>query len=166
MKRTDFSAMACSAARTLDIIGEWWTLLIIRDLFLGNRRFSGLQTGLGISKKVLTDRLETLLAEDIVEMKPYGEAGQRHEYHLTQKGRELGPVLLSLMAWGDKWVFEGRVPVELTHKKCGHRTTAVTVCSCCGEPINFGDLSGNPGETMPEKEQQRWHALLRSKEDD
>lgn len=154
--------MACSAARTLDIVGEWWSLLIIRDLFLGNRRFSGLQSGLGISKKVLTDRLETLLTEGIVEVKPYG---QRYEYHLTQKGRELGPVLLSLMTWGDKWVYQGQPPVALTHKGCGHRTTAVTVCSCCGEPINFADLSGSPGVTMPEEQRHRWRTLMGSEDD-
>lgn len=159
MKRTEFSGMYCSAARTLDIVGEWWTLLILRDLFLGNHRFNGLQKNLGISKKVLADRLETLLTEGIISLESYGEGGKRFEYRLTLKGQELGPVLLSLMAWGDKWIFNKKPPVELTHTTCGQPTTVETVCSSCGKPINFPNLEGRPGTGVPEQERERWRQL-------
>lgn len=162
MKRTDFSGMYCSAARTLDIVGEWWTLLILRDLFLGNCRFNGLLASLGISKKVLTDRLDTMLAEGIVQLEAYGDGGKRFEYRLTKKGEELGPVLLSLMAWGDKWVFNNEPPVELTHTTCGHATSVKTVCDSCGEPINFPNLEGRPGSCVPEEEKERWRLLKKA----
>jgi len=155
MQRTDFSKMYCSLARSLNIVGEGWTQLILRDLFLGNRRFGGLQESLGISKKVLTERLETLLAEDLVELRPYGESGSRFEYHLTAKGAELGPVMLALMAWGDKWVSNDRPPVKLVHDHCGQPAKAQVVCSHCAEPINFSNVTGQAGPGMPEAERQR-----------
>ncbi|WP_409523863.1 winged helix-turn-helix transcriptional regulator [Nitrincola sp. MINF-07-Sa-05] len=158
MKRTDFSDMHCSIAQALNIVGEWWTLLILRDVFIGNHRFSGLLDSLGISRKVLTDRLETLVAEGILEQVPY-DTGNRFEYHLTQKGYELGPVLLTLIAWGDKWVFKNQPPIELTHKACNQITSPQVVCSECGEPISFRDLIGEPSRHMPEDAQQRWKKL-------
>jgi DNA-binding HxlR family transcriptional regulator len=156
MKRTDFSGMHCSIAQTLDIVGEWWTLLILRDVFIGNHRFSGLQNSLGISKKVLSDRLDTLLAEDILKREPYGEGGNRYEYRLTGKGYELGPILLTLIAWGNKWAFNGKPPVEFTHKACGQITQVETTCIHCGESVNFGDLEGHPSERMPADAKERW----------
>ncbi|WP_108124300.1 winged helix-turn-helix transcriptional regulator [Saccharospirillum mangrovi] len=159
MPRTDFSAMYCSLARSLNIVGDGWTQLILRDLFLGNRRFSGLQANLGISKKVLTERLDVLLGEGLIEMQAYGESGGRFEYHLTEKGSELGPVLLALMAWGDKWVSNNKAPVKLTHPDCGATVQAQVVCSHCAEPINFDSVKAQPGPGMPEAERQRIAAL-------
>lgn len=159
MQRTDFSKMYCSLARSLNIVGDGWTQLILRDLFLGNRRFGGLQASLGISKKILTERLETLLAEDLVRLHPYGESKSRFEYHLTEKGSELGPIMLAMMAWGDKWVSRQRPPVKLVHQLCGQPAQAQVVCSHCAEPINFTNVTGQAGPGMPEAERKRIQAL-------
>lgn len=154
--------MPCSIAQTLDIIGEWWTLLILRDLLLGNRRFSRLEANLGISKKVLSDRLKTLLAAEIIQQKSTKQSGGWLEYHLTKKGEALGPALLALMAWGDRWIFNGKVPIQLTHKNCGHPTKPGENCSHCGEPINFTCLSGAPGAGMNKKEAIKWKSFRES----
>src|ERR671933_359102 len=104
MQRTTFSTMACSIARSLDVVGEPWTPLVIRDLWLGRNKFDEIQRNLGISRKVLTQRLQTLLNEGVVERKPYLREPERFEYVLTEKGDDLMNVLLALMAWGDRWV--------------------------------------------------------------
>src|ERR671925_2049104 len=101
MQRTAFNEMACSLARTLDIAGEWWTPLILRDLWLGRRRFEEIQANLEVSRKLLADRLETLVREGIVERRLYQERPPRQEYRLTEKGNELvAAVVLPLIAWG------------------------------------------------------------------
>src|ERR1035441_10597672 len=100
MKRTALGHHPCSIARTLDVAGEWWTPLILRDVAYGVRRFAELQEDLGISANVLSDRLETLVAEGILERAVYRQRPERHEYRLTEKGRELLPALLALMQWG------------------------------------------------------------------
>jgi DNA-binding HxlR family transcriptional regulator len=103
MHRTSFAAMHCSIARTLEVAGEWWTPLILRDIALGITRFDDLQRDLGISRKVLTQRLDTLVAGGVLERQPYQQHPPRHQYLLTAKGRDLVPVLFALMAWGDRW---------------------------------------------------------------
>jgi len=154
--------MPCSIAQTLDIIGEFWTLLILRDLFLGNRRFSRLEANLGISKKVLSDRLKTLLAAEIIQQKSTKQSGGWLEYHLTEKGEALGPVLLALMAWGDHWVFNDKVPIQIIHKNCNHPTKPGENCSHCGEPINFNSVSGIPSAGMNKKEAAQWKSFRES----
>lgn len=136
MQRSSFDDMTCSVARSLDIVGEWWTPLIVRDLALGISRFDALQRNLGISRKVLTQRLKTLMEHGIVHREPYQDAPTRYDYWLTEKGVELGLVLLSLTAWGDKWVFgPGNEPLLWHHTLCGKDTHAVQCCSECGEPL-------------------------------
>jgi DNA-binding HxlR family transcriptional regulator len=103
VKRTSLSNHPCSIARTLDVAGEWWTPLILRDVAYGVRRFGEIQEDLGISANVLSDRLDGLVAEGILERRVYRERPQRHEYRLTEKGVELIPALLALMQWGDRW---------------------------------------------------------------
>ena len=95
--------MNCSVARSLDIVGEWWTLLIVRNIMFGQRRFEAIQADLGIARNILSDRLNTLVAHEVVERVKYQEHPERYEYHLTEKGRDLYPVVAALMAWGDKW---------------------------------------------------------------
>src|SRR2546425_10955836 len=106
MKRTSLERHPCSIARTLDIAGEWWTPLIVRDVAYGLRRFNELEEDLGISANVLSDRLETLVREGILETRAYQARPQRSEYVLTRKGMDLVPALIALMRWGDRWAWE------------------------------------------------------------
>ena len=115
MLKRDYDGQNCSVARALEIVGERWTLLIVRDLFLGLRRFDQLQENLGIARNVLTDRLNRLVDEGIVERVRYSERPERYEYRLTSKGRDLRLVLASLMQWGDKYV-SARPPKVLRRK--------------------------------------------------
>jgi DNA-binding HxlR family transcriptional regulator len=102
MRRTSFEQLNCSVAQTLEVVGDWWSLLIVRDIFSGVTRFDALQRRLGIARNTLTDRLNWLCRHGVVSRVPYGESGNRFEYRLTEKGRDLQPVLLAMMAWGDK----------------------------------------------------------------
>jgi DNA-binding HxlR family transcriptional regulator len=138
--------MACSIARSLDVFGEPWTPLVIRDLWLGRHRFDEIQRNLGVSRKVLTQRLQTLVDEGVVERRQYRSDPQRFEYVLTDKGEGLMNVLLALMAWGDQWVSrEEGAPMLIRHKTCGKRARAVVTCSCCGEPLSSADVAIAPG---------------------
>jgi DNA-binding HxlR family transcriptional regulator len=136
MQRTPLNEMACSLARSLDVAGEWWTPLIVRDVWFGARRFEEIQRDLGLSRKVLADRLRTLVDEGILERRPYQEHPVRHKYVLTPKGRELMQAFFALMAWGDRWTAE-RVgpPMVLRHERCGEIVHAEVVCSACAEPL-------------------------------
>jgi DNA-binding HxlR family transcriptional regulator len=135
MRRTSFADMDCSVARTLEIVGEWWTMLVIREAFNGVRRFDEFQGRLGIARNVLAARLQRLVDNGILERRLYQERPQRFEYRLTDKGRDLYPVLIALMGWGDRWMSgpEGP-PVKLTHE-CGHAPDAAMVCTHCGEQL-------------------------------
>lgn len=153
MQRSSFSDMPCSVARTLDIIGEWWTLLILRDVFYGVRRFEGLRSHLGISRKVLTNRLQRLTDEQIVKKVLYQKHPPRSEYKLTQKGLDLLPVLLSIMKWGDRWMAEpDMTPVIFVHKDCGAETTPKIVCSHCGGELNAHNIYPIAGPGAPAEE--------------
>ena len=105
MRKASFADMHCSIAQSLEIVGEWWTLLILRDAFLGVRRFDDFVERLGISRNVLTNRLDTLVAAGILERRPYDEARGRYDYLLTDKGRALWPVMTALRQWGDEWIY-------------------------------------------------------------
>ena len=121
----------CSVAGTLTVVGEKWSLLVLREAFLGVRRFADFQRNLGAPRAVLTDRLATLVDQGILWRVPYQAEGerQRHEYRLTQKGIDLYPTLVSLMAWGDKYLAEdGDVPLELRHRDCGEPVHLALVC--------------------------------------
>lgn len=137
--RIDLSDFACSVARTLELVGDKWTLLVIRDAFYGVRRFEDFTRDLGIARNVLTDRLRGLVDAGILEKRPYQERPPRHEYRLTAQGRDLHGVLLTLMHWGDTWApAGGDPPVELIHHDCGEVTHAVAACAeCRGELTPF-----------------------------
>ena len=105
--------MNCSVARTLDIVGEWWTLLIVRNIMLGQRRFEAIQGDLGIARNILSDRLNTLLAAGVLERVKYQDHPERFEYHLTDKGRDLYPVIAALRTWGDRWAAPDGPPLEM-----------------------------------------------------
>ena len=146
MKRSSFVDMHCSVARTLEIVGEWWTLLILRDAFLGIHRFDDYQERLGIARNVLTDRLQTLVEHGILERQRYQERPERFEYHLTEKGLDLHPVIMSLLRWGDRWTAGAAgPPLLLEHKTCGHEMTPIMVCPHCREEITARTVRAHPG---------------------
>ena len=150
MKRTTFSRWPCSVARTVDILGDWWTPLVLRECFYGVRRFDDFQRVLGIGRNVLTQRLGRLVAEGLLERTRYSERPERYEYVLTEKGRDFFPVIAAITAWGDKYLDRGRgAPITLRHTPCGHTTTTVVVCSHCGEPLALDDITSSLGPGYP-----------------
>jgi DNA-binding HxlR family transcriptional regulator len=150
MRRTSFADMPCSIARTLDVVGEWWTLLIVRDAFLGVTRFDDWQGRLGIARNVLATRLEHLVGEGVLERRRYQDRPPRDEYVLTRKGRDLGPVLTALRAWGDNHApTPGGPTTVLVHDACGHETRPVQTCSHCGEPLRRAHVEPGPGSPDP-----------------
>ena len=134
----------CSAARTLELIGERWTMLVIRDVFTGRRRFDQIQESLGVARNVLSTRLQRLLDEGILEKRIYQEKPERHEYFLTEKGLDLWPVLVSLIGFGDKHLSE-EPPVLLLHKGCDGRVNDRRICERCGAELGVRDAYGAPG---------------------
>lgn len=128
--------MNCSVAQCLEVVGEWWSLLIVRDAFLGVRRFDDFQARLGIARNVLNDRLHTLVDAGVFERVAYQDRPPRFEYRLTDRGRDLWPVITSMRQWGDKWAAPDGPPLVLRHENCGQVSEAVTVCSECGEPLD------------------------------
>ncbi len=137
--------MECSVARTLDVIGERWSLLIVRDAFYGVRRFDDFRADLGIARNVLADRLGSLVARGVLERRQYEARPPRYEYVLTPKGRELLPVLLTMMRWGDRWeADDDAAPVTLTHTTCEHETTPVVTCAHCAQELSWGELRTDP----------------------
>jgi DNA-binding HxlR family transcriptional regulator len=129
----------CSIARTLDVVGEKWALLAIREVFLGNRRFDEMVRRIGAPRDTLAARLRVLVASGILERRQYSEHPARFEYHLTQAGRDLYPVILTLMRWGDTYLLaDGEEPPMALEHNCGHRLTAQVVCEACGQPAVAG----------------------------
>ena len=151
MSPADFAAMDCSIARTLDAIGDRWSLLIIRDAFYGVRRFDVFQKDLGVARNVLTDRLQKLVDKGVLERRQYEERPPRFEYRLTERGRDLVGVVLAMMRWGDRWTGEGDAPVSIIHTTCGHVTQPVVACSECGEELRLGDLLADPIPTTRDR---------------
>lgn len=149
MQRTDFGDMACSIARTLEVMGEPWSPLILRDVFVGICRFEQLQRDLGISRKVLTERLRWLEERGVLERHEYSSRPPRHEYRLTAKGMELVDVLMTMVRWGDKWLAgEAGPPVLYRHRACGRIGHVEPVCSACGEPMHATDVDVEPGPAL------------------
>lgn len=146
MKKVSFADMRCSVAQSLEVIGEWWTLLILRDAFLGVTRFDDFASRLGIARNVLTNRLDTLVANDVLVRVPYDEARGRYDYRLTPKGRALFPVITAIRQWGDEWILgEGNEPVVMEHTTCGHLCRGVFTCDHCHEELRPRDLRVHPG---------------------
>jgi DNA-binding HxlR family transcriptional regulator len=146
VKRTPFADWPCSVARTVDILGDWWTPLVLRECYLGVRRFEDFQRSLGIGRNILTQRLTRLVGEGMLERRPYQERPVRHEYVLTDKGRDFFPVIAAIMRWGDTWLSgEDGPPVVLRHRTCDHDMQADVVCSHCGESLALRDVRGRVG---------------------
>jgi DNA-binding HxlR family transcriptional regulator len=142
----------CSIARPLSVLGERWTMLILRDLFLGRRRFDEFQISLGVATNVLSARLTTLNEDGIVERRRYSEHPERFEYLLTEKGRDLQPILLALLAWGERYTAEKGAPLEIVHED--HAFHMVPTCSVCGEPIDTHNVHIRPGPGANEEQRR------------
>ena len=125
----------CSIARTLEIVGEKWALLAVREVFLGNRRFDEMVRRIGAPRDTLAARLRSLTGAGILERRQYSEHPARYEYRLTEAGRELYPVILTLMRWGDEHLAGDAGPPWVLEHACGHRLVAKVVCEACGEPV-------------------------------
>jgi DNA-binding HxlR family transcriptional regulator len=130
---------------TLDVIGDRWTLLILRDVFRGVRRFSQLQADLGIARNLLADRLAKLVGHGVLEKIPYQARPVRHEYRLTAKGADLSTALIALMGWGDRWYATNGAPTILVHQDCGTPLEHTVRCPTCTEPVNPGKIKSRPG---------------------
>jgi DNA-binding HxlR family transcriptional regulator len=150
VKRTPFADWPCSVARAVDILGDWWTPLVLREAYYGVRRFDDFQRHLGIGRNILTQRLHRLVDEGLLARRPYQERPVRHEYVLTDKGRDFFPVVAAIVRWGDAWLAgdEGP-PVILHHMPCDHDMHAEVVCSRCGEPLDVREVRGRPGPGFP-----------------
>jgi DNA-binding HxlR family transcriptional regulator len=140
-----YEGQNCSIARALEVIGERWTLLILRDAFLGIRRFDDLQRDLGVSRGILTARLGWLCDEGILERRSYRERPERFEYRLTQKGRDLWPVIMALARWGDRYEAEHGPPRMFLHRGCGGEVTERLDCAKCGTPLTARDVETRSG---------------------
>lgn len=136
MKWSEIAAQECSIARTLSVVGDSWTMLIVRELFNGNGRFNGLLDATQAPPAILSERLAALERDDVIVKDPYSARADRFEYRLTPKGRDLYPVLISLMAWGDRWMTDGEPPVQLVHRTCGQLTTPTLTCPHCGDRVD------------------------------
>ena len=135
--------MNCSIARPLSVLGERWTLMVLRQSFLGRKRFEDIQRDIGIARNTLADRLQTLVGEGILERRRYQDRPPRYEYRLTEKGLALYPVLVALMQWGDEYMADHGAHVVLRHRTCGEITEPQLVCSHCGERLD-------PRQVQPE----------------
>jgi DNA-binding HxlR family transcriptional regulator len=142
----------CAIARSMAVLGERWTIVILRSAFTGARRFEDYQSSTGIARNILADRLKTLVDHEILDRRPYAEHPGRtlYEYRLTQKGFELYPVLVSLMQWGNRHGgFDDGPPMELEHKTCGHVTAGKLVCAECGEELEARDVVAHRVPALP-----------------
>jgi DNA-binding HxlR family transcriptional regulator len=151
VERRSFADMHCSVAQCLEVVGEWWSMLILRDVFLGISRFDQFHERLGISRNILNQRLNRLVEAGVLTKVPYQEHPPRYDYRLTDKGRDLWPVLNAMRQWGDKYEAPDGPPLVVTHKTCGHVTQAVLTCSVCGESIGPRDVraAAGPGAVEP-----------------
>ncbi|WP_412740481.1 winged helix-turn-helix transcriptional regulator [Krasilnikovia sp. MM14-A1259] len=150
----------------MDILGDGRTLLVLREVFYGESRFDGFIDSLGIARSTLTDRLRRLEDADLLHRRAYQSDPVRHEYLLTDKGRDFFGVLAAISAWGDRWLADERVPVVLRHTTCGHDMHANVVCSCCGDPLRHEDVTvrtgpGYPAELLDNPDVQARFALSR-----
>ena len=142
MGRTaDYSKESCTVAAALEVIGDPWTLLVIRDAFQGVRRFEQWQERLGVARNVLAARLKSLVRHGVLEPQAYSERPLRHEYVLTRKGKDLYIVLLALHGWGAKHLYgDSEAGVSFIHKTCGKELDPTLACGCCGEQVKPRDL--------------------------
>ncbi|MGN5382013.1 winged helix-turn-helix transcriptional regulator [Streptomyces lasalocidi] len=150
MRRTSFANWPCSVARTMDLLGDWWTPLVLREAFYGIRRFDAFQQELGIARNTLAERLRRLVEAGLLEKQVYETQPVRHEYVLTESGRDFYGVILAMTRWGDRWLADEEGPPVITrHETCGHDAHGEVVCSHCREPLAWEDVTARPGPGYP-----------------
>lgn len=145
VRHDDLAGMPCSILRPLSLLGDRWTLVVLRQAFAGIRRFEDFQSPLGISRSRLSDRLDRLVEHGILRRVPYKNGRTRFEYRLTEKGHDLYPVLMALRAWGDKHMAEHGPPVIYRHRGCGGSTQVHLDCEACGQRVTARDIEPQPG---------------------
>lgn len=166
MLGNDYKDQNCSIARALELVGERWTILVLRDVFLGVRRFDALQRDLRIARNVLAARLDRLVGEGILEKVPYQERPPRHEYRLTEKGFDLWPVIVELMRWGDRYTASSDgPPVLIRHRGCGGLLGEHMVCGRCGQSLTVHDVRAEAGPGAIDRESPRGLAIARQAPD-
>jgi DNA-binding HxlR family transcriptional regulator len=144
--RRDYPGQDCSIAKSLEVVGERWSLLIVRDVMNGYRRFDELQRSLGVARNVLSTRLQRLIEEDILERRPYQRSPERFEYFLTEKGLDLWPALIALLGWGDRHSSGPHgPPMVIHHKGCGGAVSDRGICESCGKVLSARDARALPG---------------------
>jgi len=141
----DYPGQQCSIAASLEVVGERWSLLIIRDVLRGRRRFDQIQSSLGVARNVLTKRLGRLVEAGILEKRPYQDSPVRYEYFLTEKGLDLWPVLMAYLEWGDKYCEPDGPPRLIVHKGCGGEVDGRRICQKCGAFLDVRDAESIPG---------------------
>ena len=146
MELKSFAGMDCSVAQCLEVVGDRWSMLIIRDAFMGVTRFDQLQERLGISRNILQQRLTKLVDEGVLARVPYSEHPPRYDYRLTDRGRDLWPVLTAMRQWGDRYAAPGGPPVRVVHTACGATTDFDLVCRSCGAAVGARDVRAVPGQ--------------------
>jgi DNA-binding HxlR family transcriptional regulator len=152
MRWKQIDTMTCSVARTLSVVGDRWTMLILRDVFLGIRRFEAIQHDLQLTTHRLSDRLRKLVRDGILLRVAYEKRPPRFEYRLTEKGFDLYPLMATMTQWGDRWMAgRGGVPVELVHSPCGHTIKPELICPCCKSKIDAREMSARPGPALKER---------------
>ncbi len=155
MRWRDIGDTSCSVARSLSVVGDRWTLLILREAVLGTRRFAELQAHLGATRHLVADRLRKLVAHGVFDRVQYQDRPARFEYRLTEKGRDLYPVIVSLLGWGDRWMAdEDGPPLTLVHRSCGHAMHPSLCCPACGERVGARDVVPRPGPALRRAESQ------------
>lgn len=156
MRKSSFARWPCSIARTMDVLGDAWAVLVLREAFYGIQRFDDLQASLNIARNTLADRLHRLVDQGLLERRLYQTEPRRYEYVLTEKGADFFSVLAVMSRWGDRWMAadEGP-PVIFHHLSCGHDTAVEVVCTACGEPLKPDEYSMRVGPGYPEALKQR-----------
>jgi DNA-binding HxlR family transcriptional regulator len=148
MLHRTYDTQVCSAARALETVGERWTLLIVRDALLGVRRFEDFQRSLGVARNVLADRLNRLVDEGVLEKRAYSARPPRHEYRLTEKGRDLWPVVHALVTWGDRHAAPDGPPRRFVHRDCGGAVSERRTCERCGAELELRDVRAEPAHEL------------------
>ncbi|MBB4933360.1 DNA-binding HxlR family transcriptional regulator [Lipingzhangella halophila] len=142
MKWSEIGGTPCSVARALSVVGDRWVMLVLREAFLGVRRFEDFHARINMSRRVLAERLAALVDEGILERRAYSDRPERFEYRLTAKGRDLYPVITALLTWGDRWMADPEGPaVELVHNPCGTAIHPVQACPQCGGELHPRDMT-------------------------
>jgi len=161
MARNNIDSLNCSIADTLNLIGEWWTILILREAFFGSRRFDEFQQQLGIARNILTARLNKLCESGILQRVPVKEGARRHEYRLTTMGRDLLPILIVLTHWGDRWLNDSKgAPVVFVERDTGEEIDDIRVLSKDGRELEARELALMPGPGASEDTKERLQQMV------